>query len=86
MRPHPGTDHRLHAQLALTRRYEPRPTPAPPLRPLSVTEQLARAPSPFALEMILRDAALFNWGDAKTRARWAQTAYARDCELRGVLP
>jgi hypothetical protein len=86
-RPSPGTDHRLAAQLALSRRPEPRPSPAPPRRPLSITEQLALAPSPFALEMILRDAALFApRADAKTRDRWAHTAHARDCELRGVLP
>ena len=82
---HPGTDHRLHAQLALAP-PPPRPSPTPPRRPLSITEQLSRAPSPFALEMILRDAALFNWGNPKTRATWAQTAYVRDCERRGVLP
>jgi hypothetical protein len=74
----PGTDHRLAAQLAL----QNRPVP----RPMSITEQLALAPSPFALEMILRDAALFGYGDAKTRSRWATVAHARDCELRGVLP
>lgn len=83
----PGTDHRLAAQLALTSRHEPVATPAPAPRPLSITEQLSRAPSPFALEMILRDALLFApRADAKTRTRWACTAYARDCELRGVLP
>jgi hypothetical protein len=83
----PGTDHRLAAQLALAHRREPVATPAPPPRSLSITEQLALAPSPFALEMILRDALLFApRADAKTRDRWACTAYARDCELRGVLP
>ena len=83
---HPGTDHRLAAQLVMARRGITRARHRIAQRPLSITEQLAIAPSQFALEMVLRDADLFGWGNAKTRAGWAATAHVRDCELRGVLP
>lgn len=83
---HPlGTDRRLAIQVAQAR-LAATTVRRLPRRPLSITEQLANAPSPFALEMILRDADHFYAADAKTRDRWARTAYTRDCELRGVLP
>ena len=42
--------------------------------------------SPFDLEVELRDAETFGRLSEKTRERGAKVAYARVCELAGVLP
>jgi hypothetical protein len=53
----------------------------------SITEALAMAPSPFAVEGILDDFRRFATdASLKTRAQVLETARVRTCELRGVLP
>ncbi len=60
----------------------------PPLRARpSTVEELAHAPSPFAVEGILDDFRRFAVeASPKTRAQVEETAWVRLCELRGVLP
>jgi hypothetical protein len=53
----------------------------------SITELIASAPSPFAVEGLLDDFQRFVHGASpKTRAQVDETARVRLCELRGVLP
>lgn len=54
----------------------------------SIVEQIARAPSPFAVEGLVDDFHRFiaRQTSAKLRAQVERTAHARICELRGVLP
>lgn len=54
----------------------------------SWAERVAAAPSPFAVEGLLADFALFGGRHAseKTRAQVQETARVRLCELRGKLP
>lgn len=54
----------------------------------SFVEAITRAPSPFAIETILRDFEMFAASGAteKTKRQVGDAAHARLCELRGVLP
>ncbi len=53
----------------------------------STIEEIAHAPSPFAVEGLLDDFRRFaTEASPKTRARVLETARVRICELRGVLP
>lgn len=57
-------------------------------RRLSWVERIAAAPSPFALDGLLADFALFGSRDAssKTRSLVAEVARVQRCVLAGVLP
>ncbi len=53
----------------------------------STVEEIAHAPSPFAVEGLLRDFRRFaTEASPKTQARVEETARVRLCQLRGVLP
>lgn len=54
----------------------------------SIVERLDRAPSAFAVDVILQDFKLFQFRRAspRTRLRVAEAAYVRLAALRGVLP
>ncbi len=57
-------------------------------RPASWVERIAAAPSPFAVEGLVGDFALFGsrYASAKVRLQVYETARVRVCELRGLLP
>ncbi len=54
----------------------------------SWVEQIAAAPSSFAVEGLVADFVLFGsrYASEKTRAQVFETARVRTCELRGLLP